>query len=43
MRSSCILEVVHSDVCGLIEDDTIGETSILSHFLMSIVESFGSM
>lgn len=24
MRLSCILEVIHSDVCGLLEDYTIG-------------------
>jgi len=29
MRSFCILEVVHSDVCGPFEDHTIGETGIL--------------
>lgn len=43
MRSSCILEVVHSNVCGSFEDHNIGETCIFFHLSMSIVERFGSM
>lgn len=33
MRFSCILEIVHSDVCGPFEDHTIGENMYFVSFV----------
>ena len=43
MRSSCILEVVHSDVCGPFEEHTIGGNMYFFLLPMSLVKSYGSM
>lgn len=36
MRSSCILEIVHSDVCGFLKSISLVETSIFS-----FIDEFG--
>ncbi|XP_050876675.1 uncharacterized protein LOC127080399 [Lathyrus oleraceus] len=43
MRSSCILEVVHSDVCGPFEEHIIGGNKYFVSLSMSLVEIYGSM